>query len=146
MIRKLSDRELNKHFGAREDHEYRHYNRSLGCFVEGKEHFKKLLARGNFIPYDLAQKYAAEHDKTHPHKDYTLSKKARDIIASVKLTADRKGNIKLGGRAIEALKEIGAIPSESVQKQLEAIYREGNMGKGGFGKENESFSVPVNSK
>lgn len=138
----ITNRELNKHFGHLEDHEYRHYNSSLGCFVEGKEHFKKLLARGKYIPYELAQKYAEEYDRNQPKRSTKLSKKAQDIINSVKLTADKKGNIKLGGRAIKALKEIGAIPLEPVAEQLLDIMHEENAVTGGFSKRKEKdFAV-----
>ena len=133
MTRKMTNQELTKHFGNLEDHVYNHYNRSLGCFVHGKEHFKQLLAAGNFIPYDLAKDYAESYDKRE-QKRPELSNKAREIINSVKLTADKHGNIKLGGRAIAALKEIGAIPSQSVQDQIMKIYKEDNALKGGFGK------------
>ena len=139
---KLTDKQLNKHFGHREEHEYRHFNRSLGCFVEGKEHFKKLMAQRKMVPYDLAEQYAEGYDKRHPRQAYELSPKAQDIIRSVKLTADRKGNIKLGGRAIKALQEIGAIPSDTVQQQMNDIYREETLGKGGFlQKDQGSFKV-----
>ena len=70
----------------------------------------------------LAEKW----DKDHPHKAYdTLSPKALDIVRSVKMSADGDGNIKLGSRAIKALKEVGAInSSEHTPKQF--------TGKGGF--------------
>ena len=146
MTKTLTNKEMNKYFGNLEDHEYRHYNRSLGCFVEGKEHFRKLLSDGKFVPFELAQQYAEDYDKRNPRKEYILSNKAHDIINSVKLTADKHGNIKLGGRAIQALKEIGAIPSETVQEQLEYIYREDRNIKGGFSKQdNGSFAVPLKS-
>jgi hypothetical protein len=142
MIRKLTNKELDKHFGHREDHEYRHFNRSLGVFVEGKEHFRQLLSTGKYIPYDLAEQYAEDYDKKNPRAPIELSAKARDIINSIKLTADRHGNIKLGNRAIRALQEIGAIPSQPIQEQLERIYREDTLRQGGFGKAtDETFSV-----
>lgn len=119
---KLTDRQLNKHFGHLEDHQYRGWNRSLGCFVESKEHFIKLMERGGMVPFDIACELADEHDKKNPHKDYTLSPKAREIINSIKLTADKKGNIKLGNVAIRALREAGLFPSDeqmiNIEKQM----------------------------
>ena len=141
-MRKLTDKELNKSFGNLEDHKYRHYNRSLECFVEEKEHFRQLMSTGKYIPYELAQQYAENYDKSHPNKPMKLSDNARNIINAIKLTADRHGNIKLGGRAIKALKEMGAIPSQSVQDQLNDIIKEDNAVKGGFSKRNEdSFMI-----
>lgn len=99
----ISDRDLNKYFGHLEDYKYRHYNRALGRFVEGKEHFKYLLALGDYIPFDKAQ----EIIKKESRKEYKLSKEAEKFIKELKGMADKKGNIRLGGRAIEKMKELG---------------------------------------
>ena len=108
------DRIFNRAFGRIEDYRFRGYNRSLGCFVEGKEHYKLLMKKKGLVPFDEADRLAEEFDKNHrPTGDLTLSPKAQDIIRSVKLTADKDGNIHLGDRAISALMEIGAIGNDS---------------------------------
>lgn len=121
-MNQITDKQLNKHFGHLEDHQYRHFNRSLGVFVEGKEHYKYLLKKGGMVPFDVACELADEHDKKNPHKDYTLSPKAREIINSIRLTADKRGNIRLGSVAIRALREAGLFPSEeqivNIEKQM----------------------------
>lgn len=121
-LHKLSNKELNKHFGHLEDHQYRHFNKSMNCFVEGKEHFIKLLERGKLVPFEMASELADEYDKAHPRKEYVLSPKAREIINAIKLTADRDGHIQLGNRAIRALREVGLLPTdeqmENMQKQM----------------------------
>ena len=62
------------------------------------------------LPFDACQELAEEWDRKHPDKEFDeLSPKARKIINSIRLTADKHGNIKLGDRAINALIEIGAI-------------------------------------
>ena len=130
MRRTLTNKQMDKYFGRLEDHQYRHFNESLGCYVEGKEHFRKLLAKGGYVPYELAERFAGEWDANNPRKDYVLSDKAREIIQSIKMTADRKGRIKLGSRAIEALIKMGVIPKPEEQKKiLEQIPREhANLG------------------
>lgn len=117
MKKIITEKELVKNFGHLEDHQYRHYNSALGCFVEGKEHFRKLMSQGKFIPYEKACRIAEEHD-CHKRKDYKISENALSIIQSVKLTKDKNGNIKLGGRAIKALEEMGVIPSKENQKRI----------------------------
>lgn len=121
---KLTNRDLNKHFGHLEDHQYRHYNRSLGCFVENKEHFIKLMEKGNMVPFEVAEQLAEDHDKKNPRKEYVLTSSAREIINSIKLTADRKGNIKLGNRAIRALREVGLFPTDAQMENVDKITKE----------------------
>lgn len=97
-----------------EDHQFRHYNNSMGCMIYSKEHYKHEMRRRNMVPYDIAEEMAEEYDRNNPRKEYDeLSPKAMDIIRSLKQTADKHGNLILGNRAIKALQEIGAMPVES---------------------------------
>lgn len=122
---RLTEKQLTKHFGHLEDHQYRGYNNALGCFVEGKEHFLKLMEQGKLVPLDIACELADDYDKKHPRKEYTLSPKAREIINAIKLTADKNGNIRLGSVAIRALREVGLLPTdeqiENIDKQFKNI-------------------------
>ena len=108
------DKVFNRAFGRIEDYRFRGYNQSLGCFVESKEHYKLLLKQRGLVPFDEADRLAAEFDSKNSRKEeLSLSPKAQDIIRSLKITADKNGNIKLGQRAINALMEIGAIGNDS---------------------------------
>lgn len=122
---RLTEKQLTKHFGHLEDHQYRGYNRALGCFVESKEHFLKLMEHGKMVPLEIAYELADEYDRKHPRKEYSLSPKAREIINAIKLTADKKGNIQLGSVAIRALREVGLLPTDeqiaNIDKQLKNI-------------------------
>ena len=93
-----------------EDHQYKHYNSSMGCMIHSKEHYiHELKARG-MVPYDETERLAEEWDRQNPQKEYgDINPKAKEILRSIKNSADKDGNIKLGSRAIEALVEIGAI-------------------------------------
>jgi hypothetical protein len=104
------DKAFRKMTVGREDHEFTHFNSALGCHVYGKEHYKKLMKSRRMLPYDTAQSLADDWDKENPKKEYgDLSPRAANIIKSLKLTADSKGNIVLGNRAIKALQDIGAM-------------------------------------
>lgn len=120
------EKSFNRAFGRMEDHQFRGFNRALGCFVEGKDHYKILLKRKGLIPFEEAERLCQEFDDAHRKpKEYELSAKAIDVINCAKLTMDKNGNIKLGERAINALIEMGAIGNDSNYEPLGAR-------KGGF--------------
>ena len=114
----MDDKYLNKHFGRLEDHQYRHYNHALGCFVEGKEHFKWLMKKGGYVPFSAAEELIKEPQS----KGYSLSKEARDFINHIKLSADSKGNLVLGSRAIEKMKELG-VNFDRAEEELKEMVR-----------------------
>lgn len=114
------DREYDNYFedcfkqlcAGREEHEFVHFNTSMGIKIYGKEHYKAELKARGMVPFEEAERLAEKWDKEHAHKPYdTLSPKALDIVKSLSMSADKDGNIKLGSRAIQAMKEIGAIGS-----------------------------------
>ena len=110
-----------------EDHQFRHYNRAMGCQIYNKAHYKHEMKRRGMVPYEEAERLAEEWDKKNAHKDYNgISPKARDVIASLRLTADKHGNIKLGGNAIQRLKELGLIQHHNPHTPVGAM-------QGGFG-------------
>jgi hypothetical protein len=90
---------------TKEDHTYNHYNRALGCKVESKEHYHKLMAQGGFVPLEMAEKIAEESRRDK--KPYLPSEELQGFLSSLKNTADSKGNVCLGGRAIAKMKEFG---------------------------------------
>lgn len=91
---------------------YEHFNKSFGNWdtphgvhVKSKDHYDRLMKEGNYTSYDQAK----ENDKYLGKKPYVTSKKALEIIRCAKATADKKGNVKLSDRTLDAMKEIGAI-------------------------------------
>ena len=93
-----------------EEHSFRHYNNSLGMMVYSKEHLKHEMKKRKMLPSDVCMGLAEEWERKNESKPITkFSPKADRIIREVKLSADRNGNIELGGRAIKALVDIGAI-------------------------------------
>ena len=108
------DKVFHSHCKGREEHEFRFHSDSLGVTFRGKEHYKQYMKVNNLLPYAETERLAEQYDKEHPRQEYgDISPKATDILRSIKMTADSEGNIKLGGRAVEALKSIGAIKSMS---------------------------------
>lgn len=112
---------------GREDHEFNHYNSSMGCHIYSKEHYKYELKKRRMVPYDVMEEFAEDWDNRHKRKEYgPLSDKATNIIRSIKHSADRNGNLRLGDKAVNALIDIGAIkrmsPYTPDQIQMQGGY------------------------
>lgn len=108
----ILEKSLKNLFRGREDHEFKHYNHSLGMMIYSKEQYIREMKRRRMLPSDaceeLAEKWDSRNEKNYqPYDD--LRPKSSAIIKSLKLSADKNGNIRLGDRAINALKEVGAI-------------------------------------
>lgn len=111
---------------------YEHFNRSLpnwdtpkGKYIKSKSHYENELAKSGMR---LEEKFG---QVSKPKlKDYELSKKARDIIQSAKNSKGRDGKVRLGGRTIDAMKEIGAI----AKKIPEYMKLPSHYSSGGFSK------------
>ena len=116
---KTFDEIFDKHFHRMtrriEDHQFRHYNHSIGMYIYSKEHLRYEMKKRRMLPYDACEQLADNWQKEHPQKPYDeISPKAMNIIRSLKQSADKYGNLRLGGRAIDKLKEIGAIQGNAV--------------------------------
>lgn len=106
---------------------WEHVNRSLpnwdtskGKYIKNKEHYESELRKSGMVHVDKL-------GQTSPKlKEYKLSDKARSIISAASNSKDKNGNVHLGGRAIDALKEIGAIG-----KKIPS-YMKVPSGNGGF--------------
>lgn len=113
---------------------YAHINKSFsgwdtpqGKIIKNRDHYERTMREQGMVSFEEAQEIADEAAKSKI-KNYEISKESLDIIQSAKQSADKKGNVKLGDRAIDALvnkKAIGkVIPS---YMKLPAAYN-----KGGF--------------
>jgi hypothetical protein len=94
---------------------YGHINKSFGGWdtpqgriVKNRDHYDRLMKEQGMVSFEKAQEMA-DKAKEANIKPYVLSKTSQDIINSVRLSADRKGNVKLGDRAIKALIDKKAI-------------------------------------
>lgn len=102
------------------EHSFKHYNSSMGIHINGKAHYYHEMKKRRMVPYAETERLAEQWDKEHPHKNYdSVSPKAMDIIRSLRQTADKNGNIYLGGIAIKAMINIGAISSQSEHRPKE---------------------------
>lgn len=85
---------ISKSFGG--------WDTPTGRLVKGKDHYDRLMKEQGMVPY--------EGDKKGPtRKEYSISEQSLAIIRDAKMAADRRGNVKLGDRAIKALIDRKAI-------------------------------------
>lgn len=111
---------------------YNHINSSLpnwdcptGRIVKNKDHYDRLMKENGMVSFERAEELAAQKKP----KEYKVSEKALAIIKSAKNIADKKGNVKLGDRAIKAL-----IDSKAISKKIPDYMKvpDGIKNKGGF--------------
>jgi beta-phosphoglucomutase-like phosphatase (HAD superfamily) len=114
----MNDREKDDYFNkifkehakGREEHEFKHFNEAMGIQIYGKAHYYAEMKKRGMVPFEETERLAEQYDKENPRKEYdNISPGAMEIIRSLKMSADKHGNICMGGRAIEAMKKIGAI-------------------------------------
>ena len=83
---------------------YAHYNRALGKYISSKAQYQKEMAKAGCVSFAEGERIA-KRARERNHKDYSLSKKARDIIQTVN-SKDRK-HFKADDRLIDAMKDVG---------------------------------------
>jgi TM2 domain-containing membrane protein YozV len=87
---------------------YEHYNRAFGgwdCpsgkYISSKAEYEKELNKQGLITTEAAEKQGLNSGaKRH---EYEITKETQQLIENVRQTADSKGNIKPGDKAIDAL-------------------------------------------
>lgn len=105
---------------------FKNWNTPKGVYVKNKDHYDRLMKEQGMITFEEAQ----ERDRNRKLKDYKLSDDAKAILAAARMTKDKKGNVKLGDKTIEAMVKIGAIKKKQYvpsYMKLPAAYT-----KGGF--------------
>lgn len=111
---------------------YEHINRSFanwdtpkGKYIRTKDDYDRAMKEEGMVSYEEAQRRSENKNL----KEYILSKKARSIIETAKNSKDRRGNVKLSDKMIEAMQEIGAI-NKKIPEYMKLPG--GSMGNGGF--------------
>lgn len=103
------------------------WNSPKGRYIRTKDEYDRACKEAGMISYDEMQR-RVESNK-NKRTEYKPSEKALAIMRHAMDHADKKGNVKLSGRAIEGLKEMKALkPKIPSYMQLPSAY----SGKGGF--------------
>lgn len=93
---------------------YEHVNRSFsgwdtpnGKYIKNKDHYDRTMKEQGMVSYETMQQRAESNKKKE--SKYVPSDRALGIVRHAIEKADKKGNVKLDSRAIEALKEMKAL-------------------------------------
>jgi len=105
---------------------YNGYNRAIGKYITSKRHYMNEMAKGGYIPFEKAESIAHEAEIRN-RKEYRLSDKAMGIIKSANSSKDSEGNVKVEGRMIDAMKEVGV--NFNLRDKLPKHYQENNKGR-----------------
>lgn len=103
---------------------YQGYNKAMGKYIYNKSHYEEEMKNGGYVSYDEAQEIVAA--KKAQKKQYTTSKTAHEILEACKSSTDKKGNVRMPDRAVDALKDMGM----KFDRSLPEKYR--NIEQGGF--------------
>jgi len=99
-----------------------HYNVALGKVVTSQRQYNEEIKRGGYISYEEGCERAKKNQDAHQWNG--ISEEGREWVKGVAAKADKKGNVRLSGREVEALKSKGMT-----DRRLPEHYR---TDKGGF--------------
>lgn len=105
--RRLTQKDLDKNFGHLEDHQYKHFNRALGCYVESKEHYVELMEKGGYVPFEEGERLAEEQRKVSAKKYDGLEDNTMRVLADLKSTASKDGKLSSLEGTKKACEDIG---------------------------------------
>ena len=119
---------------SREDHEYTFWTDVFGTDhkgrpikVQGKEHYKLLMARGGLVPFEEAQQMASNANTKSKSEGYKPTPELEAFMREVKQCADKKGNVKLSGRMVEKMKSFGVSFDSCLPDYLKNAPIEGGV-------------------
>lgn len=119
---------------GREDHEYTFWTDIFGTDhrgrpikVQGKEHYKRLMAQSGSVPLEEAQKIAYEANNKNKGEGYKPDPELEKFLREVRATADKDGNIRLGSKALERMEELGIPTNRQVPDFLKNAPLRGGL-------------------
>jgi hypothetical protein len=103
--------------------DYDHFNRSLGMRITSKKQYHEELKKRGMIDAEKAFAQADLVNEKRNNPKMELSQKAKDIISTARMKADRKGRIKCDDRLVDAMKDVGV----KFNRQLPKHYQVGGF-------------------
>lgn len=91
-----------------------HYNRALGKVITSERQYKDEMKRGNYISYDECKDKVNNNLKKQ--REWCVPNDVKEWCKEVWAQGDQKGNVKLSGRQIDALKNKGMASASKAPK------------------------------
>lgn len=104
---RLTSKQCDRYFGHIESHNYRGFNKALGKYIEGKDHFIHEMDKGGFVPFEMGERMAEEKRKTSTKKYDGISEKTGRVIADLKSTSGKGGKLSSKEGTKRACEEVG---------------------------------------
>lgn len=121
---------------SREEHEYTFWTDVFGLDhrgqpikVEGKEHYKRLMASSGNVPFEEAQKIAYSSRNTNDEDGYKTDPELEQLLREVRATSDKDGNVRLGSKVLDQMEKMGIGLGREVPEYL----RNGPVKGGSYG-------------
>ena len=95
-----------------------HFNRSLDKAITSERQYREEMKRGGYISYEEAKERDKNSQEKRDAEKFKVSKPVVDILRSVKDKSDRKGNVKLSDRQIDAMKKHGLRTGEKIKSKI----------------------------
>ena len=100
---------------------YDYFSKALGMRIRSKHHYQEELKKRGLIDADKAFAIADSVNEKRDNPKLELSQKARDIINTARMKADRKGRVKCDDRMVDAMKEVGCQFHRNLPKHYQDI-------------------------
>jgi hypothetical protein len=124
---RLTSKDCSKYFGGLEDHSYKHYNKALGCMVNGKEDFIDKMQRGGFVPFEMGERMAEEHRKSSVKSYDKINDKTMRVISDLKSTTGKNGKLSSLTGTKRAMEKVG-VRFDNFYDKLPSHYQDIKVG------------------
>ena len=91
-----------------EDHEFKGWNHSLGCYIQDRNHYKHEMKKRGCVPDSMAEEMRADWHKRNPGKEYKTSRRCHELINFMQ-ERSKNGMITLGQypRLVKEMESMG---------------------------------------
>lgn len=113
IIVKKSKEHINSAFG--------NWDTPTGKYIRNEQHYKEEMKRHGFITYEEAMDRKRAKEEAQAKERFKVSKPVLSILKSVKDSADKKGNVKLSDRQVDAMKKHGLKTGNPIREKISTI-------------------------
>lgn len=89
-----------------------------GKYIKSESHYKEEMKRGGYVTYEEAQQRNKNEQERRSSQKFKVSKPVLSILKEIKDKADKKGNVKLSDREIDAMKSMGLKTGKTIENNI----------------------------